>query len=253
MKKILLAGAALAALATTAQAADLGSARTPIAASVASPTFNWTGFYLGGHLGANFLSSGYRLTGGVAPYDGLIGQSFSRSPSGFLGGIQLGYNWMATPNFLLGVEASGSLSSLSSRFGTPAGLTTIGGIDTFRVSNPFLANISARAGVTADRALFFGKVGLAIGTINYSQTDPAAVRVSSNTTRAGLLLGAGIEYAIAQNWTIGAEYNYNWFGNYTTNAGPGSAIYRTRSDVHVVKATLNYLFSTGPAPVSARY
>jgi len=52
MKKLLLTSIAFAALvAGPATAADLGSPvyRAPVAVPVA---FNWTGFYIGGHVGA---------------------------------------------------------------------------------------------------------------------------------------------------------------------------------------------------------
>lgn len=246
MKKFLVAGAALAALATGAQAADLGTARTAIPGTVVAPAgFNWTGFYLGGHVGAGFNTSRAAwLAGGVEFFDAAVN---SRSVSGFLGGVQAGYNWQVAPNGVIGVESSLSLASTSSRFANAIGV--FGAADVVRMSNPLLANISVRAGLTADRALVFGKVGLAVGTFNYSQTD--GTRSSLNTTRAGLLLGAGIEYAITPNWSVGAEYNYNMFGsNNLTNAALGT--FRMRNDVHVAKLTLNYLFSTGGA-VSARY
>lgn len=245
MKKVLLAGVAAVAMATGAQAADLGSPRTAIPGVAVAPAgFNWTGFYLGGHLGAGINSTSTRYIAGGAPtYDAV---NFSRSPSGFLGGVQMGYNWQVSPNAIVGVEGAFSLASTSTRFVNGVGV--LGAPDVVRASNPFLGNISVRAGLTAERALIFGKVGLAIGSFNYSQTD--ILRSSMNSTRAGLLLGAGIEYAVAPNWTIGAEYNYNMFGSYNlTNTALGTN--RIRNDVHVGKITLNYLFSSGA--ISARY
>src|SRR4051812_4424177 len=57
MKKFLLATVALVALGATvpALAADLGARPyTKAPAYAAAPIYNWTGFYIGGHLGGAF-------------------------------------------------------------------------------------------------------------------------------------------------------------------------------------------------------
>ena len=69
-------------------------------------------------------------------------------------------------------------------------------------------------------------------------------------TRVGWTLGAGVEYAVTQNWTVKAEYSYYNFG--TRTLGPTYAG-TVRSDAHTVKLGVNYLFSTGPSAVVARY
>src|SRR6202451_4608924 len=63
MKKLLLGPVALVALGATvpALAADLG-ARTPYyskAPAYAAPIYNWTGFYIGGHVGGAFAGSNH--------------------------------------------------------------------------------------------------------------------------------------------------------------------------------------------------
>src|SRR4029079_8770149 len=77
MKKFLLATVALAALGATAPAlgADIGSApyynKAP---AYAAPLYNWTGFYLGGHLGGAFSSSNN--------FNGLVLSEYSARPMG---------------------------------------------------------------------------------------------------------------------------------------------------------------------------
>ncbi len=51
-----------------------------------------------------------------------------------------------------------------------------------------------RAGLAADRALFYVTGGLGIATFNERITAPAALFTTSST-RAGYALGAGVEYA----------------------------------------------------------
>lgn len=256
MKKLLLASSALMVLAGGAQAADLAAPRMPIAAAVVMPAFSWTGFYAGAHVGLGYMNGNYTYltTPLPAPIDAFAGERFGRSAGGVLGGLQIGYNWQVSPGFVLGVEGSVSLNSASSNFLTPATVTQFGAPDNFRIANTFLGNVAVRFGIAANRALVFGKVGLAVGTFSFREEDPALVPAATyNVTRAGLLLGIGAEYAITQNLTISAEYNYNHFGSFATSTNGLVFDIRTRADVHVAKLSANFLFSTGPSAVVARY
>src|SRR6476469_9316993 len=72
-----------------------------------APSWSWTGFYLGAHLGAGSANSQFSDPRGPSIYGGTV-----RSPA-FLGGGQGGYNWqIPNSNLVLGVEAdiSGSIS-----------------------------------------------------------------------------------------------------------------------------------------------
>lgn len=236
MKKLLLASAAVAALATGAQAADLGAPRAPIAAAVMAPAFSWTGFYLGAHVGYGWAQARY------TDFTATFGPG-SINANGFFGGIQGGYNWQMN-NFVFGIEADVAAGALNRTF-------ALGGGDTYRASVPFLSTVRARAGFAADRALFYVTGGLGIATFQdrvFDASVPATFTGSS--TRAGYALGAGVEYAFTPNWTAKVEYMYYGFGDrrnvFTAND-------RIRTDIHTVKLGINYLFSTGPSAVVARY
>ena len=236
MKKFLLASVAVAALATGAQAADLGSPRAPIAAAVMAPAFSWTGFYLGAHVRYSWPQPPYtHFTATFGPG--------SINSNGFFGGIQAGYNWKMN-NFVFGIEADVAAGALNRTF-------ALGGGDTYRASVPFLSTVRARAGFAADRALFYVTGGLGIATFQdrvFDASVPATFTASS--TRAGYALGGGVEYAFTPNWTAKVEYMYYGFGDrrnvFTAND-------RIRTDIHTVKLGINYLFSTGPSAVVARY
>ena len=81
MKKFLLATVALVALGATvpALAADLGARTYTKAPAYAAPIYNWTGFYIGGHIGGAF--NGDNNFGGLGN-----GNNDGR----FLGGVQGG-------------------------------------------------------------------------------------------------------------------------------------------------------------------
>ncbi len=236
MKKLLLAGTAILALAGGAQAADLGVPRSPIAAAVVAPAFSWTGFYAGAHVGYGWAQARYN------DFTGTFGPG-SINANGFFGGLQAGYNWQVN-SFVFGLEADIAASSMRRTF-------ALGGGDTYRASVPFLASVRARAGFAADRALIYVTGGLGIASFQDRVFDagiPATLTASN--TRAGYALGAGVEYAMTQNWTVKAEYMYYGFGDrrnvFTAND-------RVRTDIHTIKLGINYLFSTGPSAVVARY
>src|SRR6267154_886104 len=91
MKKFLLGTVALVALGATvpALAADLAARPYTKAPAYAQPIYNWTGFYIGGHLGGAF--------GGD--------NSLTGSDGRFLGGLQGGADYQFAPNWVIGIEA----------------------------------------------------------------------------------------------------------------------------------------------------
>src|SRR6266481_9985046 len=91
MKRILLGAAALAAMAAPAFAADIQPRPYTKAPAYTAPqvVYNWTGFYIGGHLGGAFAGD----------------NSLQGSDARFLGGVQAGFDYQFAPNWVLGAEA----------------------------------------------------------------------------------------------------------------------------------------------------
>src|SRR5581483_6628474 len=116
MKKFLLTTVAIAALgaALPAHAADLGY-RAPYyqKAPYAAPIYNWTGFYIGAHVGGAFSSD--------SNFNGL--GTGNNGNGRVLGGLQVGGDWQFNPNVVVGVE--GQYSWLSGNIGAvfPGGFT----------------------------------------------------------------------------------------------------------------------------------
>jgi len=63
------------------------------APAYAAPIYNWTGFYIGGHIGGAFSGSN--------SFNGLVLSDYSAR---LLGGVQAGGDWQFAPNWLVGVE-----------------------------------------------------------------------------------------------------------------------------------------------------
>src|ERR1700742_5353039 len=91
MKRLLLATAALIVCAGAASAAALAARPYTKAPAYTAPeaVYNWTGFYIGGHVGGAFPGN----------------NSFESSDGRFLGGVQGGFDYQFAPNWVGGVEA----------------------------------------------------------------------------------------------------------------------------------------------------
>src|SRR4030088_3716605 len=96
MKKFLLGTVALVALGATvpALAADLAARPYTKAPAYAAPIYNWTGFYIGGHVGGA-VSSNEFLNGVVTG---------NRHEGRLLGGVQAGADYQFAGNWLVGAE-----------------------------------------------------------------------------------------------------------------------------------------------------
>src|SRR5436190_6716030 len=90
MKKLLMGASVFVALASPAVAADMPP-RVTKAPVMSAPqlVYNWTGFYIGGHLGGAFAGNN-SLEGGNAR---------------FMGGVEGGFDYQFAPNWVMGAEA----------------------------------------------------------------------------------------------------------------------------------------------------
>jgi outer membrane immunogenic protein len=237
MRKVLLATAMALGIASGAQAADLAAPRTPIAAAVVAPAFNWTGFYVGAHIGYGWGRTGWTYVVGL--------NTVPSNPKGVFGGLQLGYNWQFN-NLVLGVETDISAAGFRDNDPCPNPVFVCSS------RSNWVGTTRLRAGVAADRALFYVTGGLAYGDTRVATDNGLGTFGSTTLTRVGYAVGAGMEYAFAQNWTVKAEYLYYNLGAATYTVDGGLAV-RARFDNHTVRVGVNYLFSTGPSAVVARY
>jgi len=235
MKKIWLGCVALLALGTaSAFAADLQPRTyTKAPAYVPAPIYNWTGFYIGGHIGGEFSSnSGLSNTGN------------------FLGGVQVGADYQFATNWVIGIEGQYSFVSrdTASASFVPGGFTV-----SDRTGN--LASVTGRLGYTWGAALLYAKGGVGFRdgeSINVTSTalgTPLAFASSNHDT--GYTVGAGLEYLFAPNWSAKLEYQYYNFGSTTVTVPPTSVV-SYRPDEHTVKLGVNYRFNWG-GPMVAKY
>src|SRR6185312_15495539 len=146
MRRILLAATALVAFSTVAVAADM-PVKAPAYAAPA-PMFNWTGFYIGGNVGAAWENLTTTDVDGFAAL-ATPGTRTKLHDTGFIGGGQLGYNFQSG-NWLVGIEGDiGWLDLGKKRFITGTTSSTQVGID-----SGLYADVTGRIGyITNNNAL----------------------------------------------------------------------------------------------------
>ena len=239
MKKFLLGTVALVALGTaSAVAADL-PARTYTKAPVyTAPIYNWTGFYVCGHIGAAFGGDDGFATN-------IVGLTGSNRDAAFLGGGQIGADYQFAPNWLVGIE--GQISGLSNSDRT---FTT--GVNSIRDRSDWLASVTGRLGYTWGPGLIYAKGGVAFRDDNGLAATAGFLPAVTNRNSTGYTVGGGLEYMFAPAWSAKVEYQYYNFDttNISTNAGAGALSYK--DDLHTVKVGVNYRFNWG-GPVVAKY
>ena len=224
-----------ALIATPAIAADAVTYNEPTPVSV--DTFSWTGGYIGvnaGYAGGKFKSDFYEEFGGP---------SLKSNGSGFVGGIQAGYNWQIN-QLILGVETDIQASNLESEFTisqNPYYQTLGTKIDWFGTTR-------ARLGYTpVDRFMIYATGGVAYGKVKtYAEANSGLYYYSSaSDTRVGYTVGAGAEYAITNNVTLKTEYLYTDLGKLKLDVSNGEqtlTIGEAKSAFHTVRVGLNYKF-----------
>jgi outer membrane immunogenic protein len=120
----------------------------------------------------------------------------------------------------------------------------------------WVTTFAGRFGIVADHWLFYGKAGGSFVNSKATIANPAAgTSWSANNTSGAWLLGAGVEYAFASNWTVKLEYDYlrvsDWNAKSTLFAGFNDPVTLTR-DVQLLKLGVNYRFTWG-SPVVVKY
>lgn len=222
--------------------------------------FDWTGVYLGAHLGG---------LANLSDISDPLGRSLFGNPNletGGFAGAQLGYNFQAGM-LVYGLEADISIpesegtSTCSALSGSFVNSNCRSRIDAF-------GTLAARIGLALGedgRALIYGKGGAAwyAGSLDMATNDgtsghggnPFTTR-SDDVSHWGWTIGAGAEYALPSNWSFKAEYNYADFGSQSVGLLPSAALDdtgtpveaiparqgRVSNDLHAFKLGINYRF-----------
>jgi outer membrane immunogenic protein len=283
MQKYLIV-AALCCAPTLVNAADL-LPPTP------SAPYNWTGAYLGvnGGVGWENSKTNYSYSSTAAPsppgfedvfgpigpgplnvggdsavesalLDGYLTPSLGSGSNTFGAlGAQVGYNYQMQ-QMVIGVEADLDWANgvHSTSFVAPPNAVPLTNNAYQSAGLQWLGTVRLRAGYAADRALFFATGGLAFGGVKassgasaYDGSNTDLYAGSASGTKTGYAVGGGVEYALAANMTVKAEYLYYDLGtaNYAVAAAnavaQGEGLFinaRQRLDGDLFRLGLNYKY-----------
>ena len=260
MKRLVFASVALSVgVGSAALAADLPPPMAPPPRApaayipVAAPYYNWSGFYIGGNLGAGWNSGG--------SVSDTFGSTFSGSgqTTKFLGGGQVGVNYEFYGGVVIGAEAMfDALPNTTNTFNATNGaILGAPGPNTASatLNSRWVTTATAKLGYAWDRVLLYGKGGGAwVGANNPNLTvNGAPVTLSSSTTNNfGWTAGVGIEWAFAGNWSARAEYDFIGLQNQsltvpgtpTPGAGAfgGDTVNFNNRNISMFTAGVNYKF-----------
>jgi outer membrane immunogenic protein len=195
----------------------------------------WTSCYLGGHLGGSHATSD--------PDDSLAP---SNKMNGFIGGAQVGCDYLFATNWLVGMQGAFSGTNLRGNDIRPTGLA--GFSEEFRTQTDWLASLTGRIGYIAGPWLLFGRGGFAWVRNRFEQNEinlgGGGDRFAGSTTFSGWTAGGGLEYAFAPNWSTFLEYSFYDFGKRNaTLTEPGfTESLPVEQNFSVVKIGLSYRF-----------
>ncbi len=169
-----------------AQAADFGKIGY---AAVEMPA-EWAGFYVGtglsGALGTPQVSSG------------ASGAKLKLADDGAAGGVlTLGYNWQFG-SWVVGAEGNVTYSELK-HTGSNAVLGSV------TASEQDFGSVQLRGGYSLGNVLVYGTAGAEFSQYKVSGSLVPAAR---EATDIGLLLGAGVDYAIDRQWLLRSEAKF---------------------------------------------
>jgi outer membrane immunogenic protein len=219
MKYRFMAGVAVTAImAGSAFAADM-----PLKAAAAPVSvYDWSGMYLGGVIGGAWGTNDISDPG-LGVLGTLVGVPViqTTSPSAFIGGIEGGSRYQFQ-RLVVGWEADitwGDLNATStSGFGAP--LLPSGILSrSITTDTNWTATAVSTVGIAHGNWLLYGKAGVAWANVNYTDNWAiAGIPLFSGTgsdNRVGWTVGTGVEWAVWNNWSVKAEYDYMDFGTRT--------------------------------------
>jgi outer membrane immunogenic protein len=247
MRKLFLLGMSTFAavmLGGAAQAADMPLQAPPV-------DYSWAGSYVGLNAGYGWgrfkvkEPTEFDASGVVFHY-----ANFNFDNDGWLFGMQNGYNWQSGP-WVFGYEADLQIASIDGSITFPAAIFSVpsGTFNTVVDSKlNWFGTFRARLGYSwTPTTLIYGTGGFAYGEVRSQLAfpliggAPTSFFALDTHTLYGYAAGGGIEYKIAQNVSLKAEYLYVSLGNKTHSFLIANDTYtwRERVELHTARVGVN--------------
>lgn len=206
MKNLMFVGVAVAAV-VAASAAGAADVRMPIKTPPrpAPATQSWQGCYVGGHGG---LGSSHTTWRDSPANNGQIdntflGQAANTDMSGAIYGAQVGCDFPVDGGLVFGLQGSWSQSTI-----TGTNMDQFNSTWTLRAKVDSIVTATGRVGLTLDRSLIYARGGLAWARGKFEIENTSVFLGSPSVTNAGWVVGGGVEWGFAPNWTVFIEADH---------------------------------------------
>ena len=237
-------GFALAAalLTLSAGGAALADGPLPKRSPVYAPTaYNWTGCYLGGHVGGLTGTTQWSdPLGNFGPFLNNTDIDFTSATYGGHAGCNAQFGQV-----VIGLEGDWSWASVNEFF-----LNDLAAMDAgFRSRFDSYGSLRGRLGYAFDRWLVYGTGGWAFSKIRAGgelYADPSLTVLIDDTLRttirSGWTAGGGVEFALTNNIIIRGEYLYYDFGKHLVADFGGGDQEFAEPSFHVARVGISYKF-----------
>jgi len=218
MKRAILGVAAVLILGAAPALADGLPSKGRIKQTESAPAPSWTGFYIGGGIGAGAvvhdLSASERLVeipeaalakpdGGehnVLNLDGVGGE-------GIFGTVIIGYDRLIRPGWVAGVFADFDFSGISTDLNVPHRFSA-------SLDHQNTWSVGARLGMlTSPTTLWYATAGYTQAEFDVSSSKN--IYGLSSPTFQGYFVGGGVESILHGNWSLRLEYRFSQFDSET--------------------------------------
>jgi high affinity Mn2+ porin len=250
-----LASVALLAAAGGTRAADLAGPMAVKAPPPAAAAYDWSGFYLGSHVGYAGGSSNWSASqaGAATSLSGSLDffntfDAFQGTGS-YFAGFQGGYNYMSPSRVLLGAEADVSFPSTIGGASTFSSATT--GVANYSEQVEFSGTVRARIGYAPGHWLFYATGGFAWSYDQFTRTQISGVPVGGTAApgevenlfmvpRVGGAFGGGIAIGLTPNWTARLEYLYADYGTRSVSFADAAQRFDSALALQSLQVDLDY-------------
>jgi outer membrane immunogenic protein len=188
-KSVLLGAVSAVALMSAAHAAD-------VVQEQAAPGFNWSGVYVGFGVGAG--ANVHKLSSDFLPVslNGIGGE-------GIYGQATVGYDYMVSQRFLLGGLIDAHVGTIK----TSLDIAPLGGLSA-DIKETYGFDVGVRAGYLLTPTT----LGYVLGGYAWQKYKlDTNAGFGFDWDQGGYFVGAGVETAINNNWTLKGEYRYTRF------------------------------------------
>jgi outer membrane immunogenic protein len=240
MKRAILGVAAALMLGAAPAIADGLPTEGRIKRTEAAPSWSWTGFYIGGGIGAGAVVHDVSVSereyevpawspsdgGNVLSFDGIGGE-------GIFGTVIVGYDRLIRPGWVAGVFADFDFSGISTDL-------SVSHYFSASLDHQHSWSVGARLGaLSSPTTLWYATAGYTQAEFDISSSE--YIYGLSSPTFHGYFVGGGVESMLHGNWSLRLEYRFSQFESETVFADDGLRV-DLEPSMHTARLLLTYKF-----------